>query len=145
MRLLVLEGLLSRRKFPLSPIVVLAVFGLASCGPGEGSASGGAAPKEAALSPDQARAIKYCYDLVARQMMADISPAQQYLADQAMGRDIGSSAMMNPDGRWRALVLRRAEGDGKCTLISAACAVSLEATSATGDFTVKPTFSPQCD
>lgn len=100
-----------------------------------------------AVTPEAARAIDWCKYLIEREMMSDLSAAQQHLADQAMGEDIGSSALLNPDGRWRALVMRRADVGNKCsTLITAACVVSLLGPdSAGGDFTARPTFTRQCN
>lgn len=118
---------------------------VASCSSPESSAQAAKATQVAVADPEVARAIDFCGDLVEREMMSESTSAQRHLARQAMGQDLGSTAMKNPDGRWRALVMRRAT-EGQCsTLITASCWVSLIGDgAATGDFTVRPTFARDC-
>lgn len=125
--------------------LAMTVFGIAACGP----AAEAPAQQAAASKPDalEARAIDFCSDLVQRRLMSENSAAQEHLTQQAMGRDIGSSALLNADGNYRALVMRRATGeDGCATLITAACWVSVSGEAGgVGDFTVSPTFTRECD
>lgn len=125
--------------------LAMTVFGVAACGP----AAEAPAQQAAVSKPDalEARAIEVCRDLVQWRLMSENSAAQSYLARQAMGRDIGSSALLNADGKYRALVMRRATGEDGCsTLITAACLVSVTGEAGgVGFFTVSPTFTRECD
>lgn len=116
-------------------IVGIAIAGVAACSPAEVDEQ--VAAQAAPRGPEEARAIEACTDLVRREVAND--------GRGQMGQDIGSSALLNPDGDWRALVMNRATWEDGCsTLITAACSVALRQSDSTAEFTVMPTFAQDC-